>query len=438
MAYPVQNNSAPQYNDALDAAEGMSDYDPSFMNTDELSDDHFVEDGEDNGGETQVDLSPQGLRNRLKELNALLHSSNLDSATQRSLEKEIRNLQGKINFAESLSPRQRQSKLEEIAGQMGDIESKIYGIGQEDVSEMTGSDGQDLSQGGLENKTKDLEDKITNLFKEGAITEEVRDELTEKLGRIENELKGDAPDLEMVDMMCSDLSDKLSEFKGEFVSTGKAVESTGEEAEDDPSASPTFDNLLSTIGGGMGEKDLLEKIRSYYPSLDSDGNGTLSRKELDKAIKEKTWPNMNGPDQTMLNFLSDADKEFKTYFDQASQDGFQSWKKASNRLVNLLQAMYPDKKDNIKVADWNTDARSWCNIWFDGVLSSFANKQVDQCSDRTLCDNSKPPNSLVFTTWNQTSDGAWYPQGATFEPNRPSGMRDSLGAVVADAWDSIF
>lgn len=289
---------------------------------------------------------------------------------------------------------------------------KVYGLGDSDIQGLAKTsreeEDSELSAKGLKEKSRDIQKKIESLVNMGAISLEVKHELDTRLDRFNSELNSDKPDLEIVGELLSSLEETVNGLKSNFMINGEMIEEVpGADGVSEKSDGPEIlQKLVSTVGGKIKSEEVLEKIKKHYPELDKNNDGKLENKELQDAIDEKKWPPITGPDQKMLDFFYDLDSEFKTYFDNAPKDNWQSWKSAGNRLVSLLKALYPDKESTIKVGDWSADPRSWDNFWFDGRLYKFANNGENPPYGAA---NPKAPlNSLCLTQWTQSPDGQWW------------------------------
>lgn len=359
-------------------------------------------------------LSADDLRNRIQMLRkSLQESSSLSGTQKQEVLDRLDALQGKVNYSQCLSPSNMALELGAINQDLSALEVPSFGLEDSDIQEMaedSESEEAEFDPEKLKEQAKEVEKRIEELLSEGMITQDAYDKLIERFNRLDTELSKKDGDLEVVASQLSDMEETVKHMKQQYIINGEVIEDVpsaegDESTEEDGEVPAVFSNLIGLVGGSSKQEEVLKVIKEHYPSLDKDGDGELKMKELKEAVDAKDWPPIGGPDQTMLEFLFDVDKEFKTHFEAAPNDGWQSWKQTSNRLVSLLQALYPDKKNNIKVADWNADARTWCNIWFDGQLFSFANK--DNGPGHGLCDPNKEANALHFAKWSD-SGGAWH------------------------------
>jgi len=416
MSYPVNNqSSSANVQESWEDQAGFS-YD----------DDDYNMEMEDSGGdsfENSATSTVPELQTRVTQVIAQIQASDTLSRTQKQeLIRELNQAKNQLNYAISLTGENAEAIKEKASDLCSSAENTLYGgsgdsgLGvdlenPDDSSKDADENESEFSASELQSQRDDLRKKVEGLHSDGKISDELYDTLNAKLddasGKIKSDPNGASEEL-------TDFTDTLSQIDELYAQDGgEAVEKKEIDGLAPAEASvDILDKLEALLGDTIKEKDVLKALAKHFPDLDKNGDGSVSRSELQKAIQNKDWPSINGPDQPMLEFVYDIDKEFKSHFDQSSNDGYQSWKQADSRLVKILQTLYPDKADGIKVADYNSDARSFCNFWFDGDLYSFANKLWYSVGpDNFMANSQYPENSLCITKWYQDSDASWRPAG---------------------------
>jgi len=426
MTTPIKNSGTTTQNNVPPEYPDYTDYNPENPFGDSGGD--YV----DNSGMDQ-NLSVNEVRKRIEMMETTIRNdTSLKASQKQKMIGELEALSGRVNYSVCLDSDKQAVELQDINQQIGTVESEAV----QDPSltnPPTTTNNDPNSDPGNGNTIKDLkaqsgkiQEKLDAMLSDGKISQDVYDTLNEKLSRMNSALDGvtedDQDTKDTIQQTLSDISDTVGLLNKDYLINGEQITEIPGDA---PAASPDTEqpeilkNLMSLLGDKTKSEDVLKVLQKHYPSLDKNGDGKIDVKELKAAIDNKDFPPIGGPDQTMIEFLYDLDKEFKTDFDQAPNDGWQSWKPASNRLVALLQALYPDKKDSIKTGDWTADPQSWDNVIFDGQLFKFANNGLDPAAyadGRDRANPKMPVNSLCFNKWIQESDGRWRPVDVGFAP----------------------
>ncbi|HKY64460.1 MAG TPA: hypothetical protein VJR29_13705, partial [bacterium] len=167
-----------------------------------------------------------------------------------------------------------------------------FALQEGDIGEADG----EYTQEGLEGSLQAVEDEIKDLFSDGKITEDLRDELLGRHGRIEGELDLKTANLDMVGEMIEGLRENLASIRSEFVDSGEPIDAI--DGEEDLSKYPETVNRMAAWLKANGSpdikaKDLMEKAEELglseddlkYPSLPPSENFMTFLTEVDPGLK---------------------------------------------------------------------------------------------------------------------------------------------------------
>ncbi|MDL1871609.1 hypothetical protein FBR05_05345 [Deltaproteobacteria bacterium PRO3] len=346
--------------------------------------------------ESSFQMQPTGLtvdqlRGRLSSLVAMVEQSDLTEESKSALLREIQVVQSQINFAQSLSPAQRDAEFSRLYLQIGQIESKFAAGGAVDAA--GGSEdvegGTDVAS--LQKRRDECRKQIDKLEAKGWITEELHEKLSAKLDRV-SDLVSDPDFAEEAAALIEELEGNIDGVKQMYVEEGEAVEALeGESAE-------VKDGSLKALlqMAGVSEEQAMAAFKAAFP-----GSEISSAKDLAKAIEKEEAPFTAPPSAEVIKFLEGIDAEFAQSVASANR-----WEKtvlgsnlqkAASRLTALLTALYGNDHI-IRVTQPETqngyeDWRLLNEITFDGTSYSFTREEKGQTTRvawEVLDANSKP------------------------------------------------
>lgn len=306
-----------------------------------------VEDGSEIGGVVghNAETSAQGLRERIAQLTLALNGdSGMNSAKKREIQNQLKALEGKINTLASLPPLRRDALAHSIMQTIARLEVPAYGLGDKEIDSL-GNDLEDSSftKSDLKTKTTDLQTKINGLFSQGAISQHVRDTLNERLKRLATELGQKDADLNFVGNQLQGFEETLGMIKTEYVINGKMIKDIeGSDGVENPALKALC------IMTGKSEEQILEAVQKF-----SFGSAIDSIQDLRNAFTNNILL-PSAPNKELIDFLKAIDPILGDRLGKAKEWNHlklgPGYMEATDRVVELLKALYPDKASTIKRA----------------------------------------------------------------------------------------
>lgn len=191
--------------------------------------------------------SASELRNRIKELKGQLQGSSLSESEIKAVQGQLAKLEIQINVAQGLSAKNRSAKLTSFETSLGEIESKIAGIG----------DNTDIPGGWGDNETDPpvTQENIQDLLKSLKIDERAPDEGS-KLSK---------------DECIKTLNEALSDFKNGRTSA----------------ASSAYSKILDAVGGPKDPKEIIADNYGATPTKIEKDTLTFKGKDGDNTFNLK-------------------------------------------------------------------------------------------------------------------------------------------------------
>ncbi|MBI2335826.1 MAG: hypothetical protein HYU97_03575 [Deltaproteobacteria bacterium] len=143
-----------------------------------------------------------------------------------------------------------------------------------------------------------------------------------------------------------------------------------------------------TNASGSSEEEIYTALYKFFPELDTNGNGEISKAEIRKAIADKKFPpafdSSNGPSHTLKKFLirisSPLRDNLQKYTELRIEDpetpgvGAAAWLNAVQAYATLLNILYPS--ENIRPYGSDDDDIRFGNSWADVIHNTPGNVVV--------------------------------------------------------------
>ncbi len=297
------------------------------------------------------------MRSRIQEFTLQLKQNNeLSEDERKNLLSQLNVLKGKINFAQSLTPKERAAMLVEIEKNLGAVETKALGLSAE--SEDNGEDGV-VSSGELESKLKAFKKKLGEMK---SLTKDERIEMEAKIDKWLTAIKLAKGDPEKVDL--DEISTEFAELETEAEKTSqyptaakgiaKALDMEDEmevllkKAEN---FSPPID--LNNISNPPSA-DLLKFMAKLSPELEKrfeDVEAAVNKRQLSieknlqkaKSINEANLSSTTDCDNTNTESWENLYK-LKFHTDDESIKVAEAMQEVLKELKPIFEAIYPNEK----------------------------------------------------------------------------------------------
>jgi hypothetical protein len=370
---PVAENSLPE---GFEEYAGYEDYlkESEFEVVGDVDSDFGMEEGgfpaDTFVGSSDASQGPGGVSAKLEQLKMSLEQSSLDSSKKAEIEAELKAVQGRLNYMVSLSPQNQQAQLDLVYSELGQIEMKILGLGEDgEIEESVETEAKEDSKD-KKSKTEKLEDRLDDLGSEirslldtGKITQAYYDELIGLHGRLVGELDLGGADTDTVEGMIEELKATVDGVRLSYIESGEPIGSAeGEEGEDEGSK---MVEALRAAANGKSEEQILN-------ALNSSGFIFDDIEDLKKEINDGKFPPKDPGLDTIEKFVKFCDtlglvNEIKGVSWEEHQL-LAAFNEATPKIVTMLQAFYP--ASNVSMTHPATTSGQWRlgnNITFDGT-----------------------------------------------------------------------